>query len=113
MSMKEENNNYEEDGNIVELVDEEGNTLRYEHVGTIEYKGEWYCFFTPEAAAQEGDEDEGEEVAVFRLVGEEDNETLEIVEDDELLDEVFAEFCNQYENSEEADEAASLEPDAE
>ena len=50
---------------------------------------------------------------MFRLVGEEDNETLEIVEDDELLDEVFAEFCNQYENSEEADEAASLEPDAE
>jgi len=50
MSMKEENNDYEEDGNIVELVDEEGNTLRYEHVGTIEYKGEWYCFFTTEAA---------------------------------------------------------------
>ncbi|MGN0822217.1 MAG: Holliday junction resolvase RuvX [Candidatus Gallimonas sp.] len=110
MSMKEESNDYEED-NIVELIDEEGNTLRYEHVGTIEYKGEWYCFFTPEEQAEEADEDEGEEVAVFRLVGDEDNETLEIVDDDALLDEVFAEFCNQYENSEDADDAAALEPD--
>ncbi len=111
MSMKEENNVYEEDSNIVELVDEEGNTLRYEHVGTIEYKGEWYCFFTPENA--EVDEEEGEEVAVFHLVGDEDNETLEIVEDDDLLNEVFAEFCNQYEYAEDADEAMSLEPDEE
>ncbi len=107
MSMKEERNDYEEESNIVELVDDEGNTLRYEHVGTIEYKGEWYCFFTPELS--EESDDEGEEVAVFRLVGDEDNETLEIIEDDDLLDEVFAEFCNQYEYAEDADEAASLD----
>lgn len=116
MNMKEESNDYEEDENIVELVDEEGNTLRYEHVGTIEYKGEWYCFFTPEKSAEEADEEddeEGEEVAVFHLVGDEDNETLETIEDEALLDEVFAEFCNQYEEFEDADEAASLEPDEE
>ncbi len=115
MKMKEESNDYEDDGNIVELVDEDGNTLRYEHVGTIEYKGEWYCFFTPEKGAEEAedDEDEGEEVAVFHLVGEEDDERLETIEDDELLDEVFAEFCNQYEEYEDADEARELEPDEE
>ena len=113
MSMREESYDYEDDSNIVELVDEDGNILRYEHVGTIEYKGEWYCFFTPETAAEEADEDEGEEIAVFRLVGDEDNETLEIVDDDDLLNEVFAEFCNQYEDSEGADEAEALEPDAE
>lgn len=113
MSMKEENNEYEEGDNIVELVDEDGNTLRYEHVGTIQYKDEWYCFFTPEKAAEEADDDEGEEVAVFRLVGDEENETLETIEDDALLDEVFAEFCRQYEDSEDADEARALEPDGE
>ncbi len=109
MSMKEENNEYVEEGNVVELVDEEGNTVRFEHVGTIEYKGEWYCFFTPELS--EESDDEGEEVAVFHLVGDEDNETLEIVEDEQLLDEVFAEFCNQYEYAEDTDDAAALEPD--
>ena len=47
------------------------------------------------------------------LVGEEDDEHLETIEDETLLDEVFAEFCNQYEDSEDADEAAMLEPDEE
>ena len=113
MSLKEERNDYENDENIVELIDEDGNTLRYEHVGTIEYKGEWYCFFTPILNVEEADEDEGEEVAVFRLVGDEDDERLETIDDDALLDEVFAEVCNQYEDFEDADEAALLEPDEE
>ena len=46
-------------------------------------------------------------------MGEEDDESLEQIEDDSLLDEVFAEFCKQYEDFEDADEAASLEPDEE
>lgn len=114
MSLKEEYNDYEENDNVVELVDEDGNPQRFEHIGTIEYKGEWYCFFTPEKT-EESDEDdeEGEEVAVFHLVGEEDDERLETIEDDALLDEVFAEFCNQYEDFEDADDAAALEPDEE
>lgn len=112
MTMKEEYNDYEDDGNVVELVDEDGNTLRYEHVGTIEYKGEWYCFLTPEKTEDASEDDEeGEEVAVFHLVGDEDDEQLEVIEDEALLDEVFAEFCNQYGDSEDADDAAALEPD--
>lgn len=111
--MKEERNDYDEDNNIVELVDEDGNTLRYEHLLTFEYKNEWYCAFTPETPAEETDEEEGDEVAIFHLVGEEENESLEPIEDDALLDEVFAEFCNQYEDFEDADEAAMLEPDEE
>lgn len=105
MSMKEESNDYEDDESIVELVDEEGNTQRFEHIGTIEYKGEWYCFFTPETTAEESEEDGDEEVAVFHLVGEEDDERLETIEDEALLDEVFEEFCRQYdEYDEESDE---------
>lgn len=114
--MKEERNDYDEENNIVELVDDEGNTLRYEHIMTFEYKNEWYCAFTPEKTAEEpseDDEEEGDEVAIFRIAGEEDDETLEPIEDDELLDEVFAEFCSQYEDFEDADEAAALEPDEE
>ncbi len=108
MSMKEERNDYLDEDNIVELVDEDGTSHRFQHVATIEYKGEWYCFFTPEITEESEDEDEAE-IAVFRLVGEEDDERLETIEDDALLDEVFAEFCNQYEDSEDADEALSLD----
>ena len=35
------------------------------------------------------------------------------IEDDEELDEVFAEFCSQYEDFEDADEAALLDGDGE
>lgn len=111
-NMKEEREQYDEENNIVELIDEEGNSLHYEHLLTFEYKGEWYCAFTPVEDAEEAQEDEeGEEVVIYHLVGGENDETLEPIEDDEKLDEVFAEFCNQYEDFEDADEAAALEPD--
>ena len=114
INMKEEREEYDEENNIVELIDEEGNSLRYEHLMTFEYKGEWYCAFTPVLEAEEAQEDEeGDEVVIYHLVGGENDETLEPIEDDEKLDEVFAEFCNQYEDFEDADEAEALEPDAE
>lgn len=114
-TVKEESNNYEDDENIVELTDDEGNTYRFEHLMTFEYKEEWYCALAPELPAEEeaeGDEEEGDEVAIYHIVGEGDDEQLETIEDDDLLDEVFAEFCTQYEDFEDADEAESLEPDA-
>ncbi len=113
-SMKEEREEYDEENNIVELIDEDGNSQRLEHIMTFEYKGEWYCAFTSVAQAEETDGDEeGDEVVIYHLVGGENDETLEPIEDDEKLDEVVAEFCNQYEDFEDADEAASLEPDEE
>lgn len=110
MSYKEEQEGYEEEDNIVELVDDEGATYRYEHVGTVEYRGEWYCCLVPV-----DDEDDGEEgeVVIFHIVGDEDSEELEAVEDDVLLDEIFAEYRHLYGDSDDADEAAALEPSEE
>ena len=102
----------EEEGNIIELIDDEGNTQRYELLLTFQYKGEWYVALAPETAAEEeGDEEEGEEVAIYHVTGSEDDEHLETIDDDEFLDEVFAEFCSQYEDFEDADEAAKLDDD--
>ncbi len=114
--MKEEANNYDDD-NIVELVSEDGETLSFEHLLTFEYKGEWYIALTPAAAPEEEteaeeDDEEGDEIVIYHLVGGEDDEELETIEDDALLDEVFAEFCNQYEDFEDADEAEQLDGDA-
>lgn len=113
-AMKEENNHYEDESNIVELIDDEGNTLQYEHLMTFEYKKEWYVALTQVTEPEEAEEDdgeEGEEIAIYHLVGGEDDETLEPIEDDALLDEVFAEFCAQYEDFEDADEAELLDSD--
>lgn len=108
MSEKEltENEEYDEEENILELEDDEGNVERYLHIGTIDYKGEWYCFFQK---AEPETEEEEDEVVMFRLVGEGENQELLPLEDEQLMDEVFAEFCNQYEQYEDSDDAMSLE----
>lgn len=112
--MKEERNDYNEEENIVELVDDDGNSFRFEHLMTFEYKGNWYCALAEikeaeEVAEDDDGEEEDEEVAIYRIEGDDENERLVQIEDDEELDEVFAEFCAQYEDFEDADEAAQLD----
>ncbi len=94
----------DEEERIIELEDEEGNAEKFLHIGTIEYRGEKYCFFQK---AEPETEEEEDEVVMFRL--DEENELLLPLEDEQLMDEVFAEFCHQYEDFEDADEALSLE----
>ncbi len=105
-NMKEDQTGYEEEDNIVELIDDDGEKYRYEHLMTFEYEGEWYCAMTPALPAEEeseDEEDEGEEVAFFHIVGEEEDEHLEIIEDDDLLDELFEEFNRIWDEDEEED----------
>ena len=97
---------YEEEDNILELEDDEGNVEKFLHIGTIDYKGQWYCFFQK---AEPESEEEEDEVIIFALKGEGDDAVLEPLEDEQLLDEVFAEFCHQYENFENSQEAEDLE----
>ena len=91
---------------IIELEDEDGNTEKFLHIGTIEYRGEWYCFFQK---AEPETEEEEDEVVMFRLEGEGDDKRLATLEDEQLMDEVFAEFCHQYEDFENSEEAMELE----
>ena len=103
--MNEEKELYEdEEERIIELEDDEGNVERFLHIGTIEYRGEWYCFFQK---AEPETEEEEDEVVMFRL--DKDNETLLPLEDEQLMDEVFAEFCHQYEEFENSEDAMRLE----
>ena len=92
---------------IVELTTEDGKKLKFYFVGTIEYKGKYYSAFEP-AEQIEGMEDD--DLIIFELSGD-DEETADLlpVEDEQLLDEVFEEFCRVLEEDELAEEAASLE----
>ena len=95
-----------EDEGIVYLVDDEGNEEAYIAVDSVEYKGAEYCVLRK--AYPETEEEEGE-VVIFLMEADGEDVQLLPVEDDALLDEVFAEFCNNYEDFEDADEAASLD----
>jgi len=92
----------DEEERIIELEDDEGNSEKFLHIGTIEYRGDWYCFFQK---AEPETEEEEDEVVMFRL----DGEQLMPLEDEQLMDEVFAEFCHQYEEFENSQDAMKLD----
>ena len=100
----EKNEMMEEEDRIIELEDEDGNVERLYHMATIEYRGGMYCVFQK---AEPETEEEEDEVVIFAL--DEEKEMLLPIEDESLLDEVFAEFCNQFEDFEDSDEAELLD----
>ena len=105
MKKEEMNEEYEEE-NVLELEDDEGNVEKFLHIGTIEYRGDWYCFFQK---AEPETEEEEDEVVMFLLKEENGEQRLLPLEDEQLMDEVFAEFCHQYEDFENSEEAMMLD----
>lgn len=80
--MSEEEELLEEE--IVELIDDDGNVIKFKLLDVTEYKGEKYTLLL---AAEPNEEIGEDEVVIFRL--NEKEETLEPIEDDNLLQEVF------------------------
>ncbi len=105
-TMKQEYTEDTEEEQIFEVEDDEGNTVRLYHIATIEYKEKWYCVFQQ---AEPETEEEEDEVTIFELQENGEDRNLLPIEDEALLDEVFAEFCREYENYENSDEAMSLD----
>lgn len=94
-----ENEHNESDG-FVALTGEDGNVEKFYHVGTIDYKDGWYVFFQPAEPKNGVDPDE---LVVFKLSGDERDETLLPVKDETLLDELYAEFMRELEEDDETE----------
>lgn len=77
--------NEEEESEIIELVDDDGKEMKFKLLDVTEYKGVKYTLLL---AAEPNEEFADDEVVIFRL--NEKEETLEPIEDDALLEEVFA-----------------------
>ena len=95
--MSEEEELLEEE--IVELIDDDGNVIKFKLLDVTEYKGEKYTLLL---AAEPNDEIAEDEVVIFRL--NEKEETLEPIEDDNLLQEVFDFYQQEVEAEEGVDE---------
>ena len=106
MNNEMENEVYEEEDRIFEVEAEDGTIEKLYHIATIEYRKAMYCIFQK---AEPETEEEEDEVIIFALQGEGDDAMLVPIEDAQLLDEVFAEFCHQYEQFENSDDAMDLE----
>ena len=80
----------EEESNILTLTDENGEEINFEYLDCIEYQGVEYLILAPE-----GDE-EGETVILEVQPVDEENENYIGVEDEAVLDAVFAIFKEKY-----------------
>ena len=85
---------------VIEIVDDDGQVIKFKLLDVTEYKGEKYTLLL---AAEPNDEIGEDEVVIFRL--NEEDEVLEPVEDEKLLEEVF-EF---YQTEVEAEDAEGEE----
>ena len=86
----------EELDNIIILNDEDGKEVQFEFLDLIEYDEEEYVVLLP--VSEEGEEDEGEVVILKLEDTDEDSEEESYVgvEDEEILNKVFAIFKEKY-----------------
>ncbi len=95
-----ENNRMENGNEIVELLDEDGKSVRFEHLMTVEYEGDPYVLLVPIDEVEDVDEDE---VIILRIETSEDGDDAYVgIEDEELLEKIFERYLEIAEADEEA-----------
>ena len=86
-------NNHELDmerDDIVELIDEDGNEVQFEHLMTLEHEGRAYICLVPVEPMEDVAEDE---LVILRIETDEDgNDIYATIEDDAELDAVFEKY---------------------
>lgn len=86
----------------IEILDDKGNKMEFYHIGSMDFEGKNYAFFQPGESIEGADPDE---VVIFEI--DEEKKVLLPIEDEELLDRIFAQFEMEY-YAEYADENEEL-----
>lgn len=92
----EENlNNGEEQSNIIELLDENGKSVKFEFLDLIEYENNNYVILLP---AEEVEDEDSDEVVILKEDTSADNgeQSYVSVEDEETLNKVFEIFKEKF-----------------
>lgn len=80
----------DERNNIIELVDEQGEAVEFEHLMTVEHEGGYYIVLM---AVQDDDESEEGEVVILKMEKDDKGEDCYVtIEDDSVLQAVFDKF---------------------
>lgn len=95
-----EDNRMESGNEIIELLDEDGKSVRFEHLMTVEYEGDPYVLLVPIDEVEDVDDDE---VIIMRIETSKDGEDAYVgIEDEELLEKIFERYLEIAEADEEA-----------
>lgn len=74
---------------LIDLIDEDGNTVKFEHLDTVKVGGSEYIICIP----FDDDEEEVTEIAIFKIDKDKNSEDcLSQVTDDELASRIYDEF---------------------
>lgn len=91
----------DENNNIIELVDEQGESVEFEHLMTLEHNGAYYIVLM--AAEDQQSEDEGE-VLILKMDKDDKGEDCYVtVDDDEEAQQVFDLFVKALEEEDDAE----------
>ena len=83
---------FNEEDDLIELVDENGETTVFEHLATLEYDGESYL-----ALCDPESEEDNLEVFILKIEQDENGEDVYNVPDDDVADAVFAKLVEMTE----------------
>lgn len=88
-----ENNNFDmelDQENIIELVDDEGNSVQFEHLMSLEHNGNVYICLAPVEPMEDVEEDE---LVIMRILTDENgNDYYSTIESEKELNEVFEKY---------------------
>ena len=91
--MSEDNEFDQAEVSVIELYDEAGESVKFEHLDTIELDGAKYVVITPlNEEAEVGDEIESDVYIMLVATTDDGEEVLEMIEDDSIVEKIFEEF---------------------
>ncbi len=91
----------EEQNTIIELIDESGNTVKFDLVMTFDYEGKRYAALLPIDTVENVGDDE---VVLLEVVKEKNGDNFVSIDNPILLDEVFNEFIELFDEMADGDD---------
>jgi uncharacterized protein YrzB (UPF0473 family) len=91
----------EEQNTIIELIDESGNTVKFDLVMTFDYEGKRYAALLPIDTVENVGDDE---VVLLEVVKEKNGDNFVSIDNPVLLDEVFNEFIELFDEMADGDD---------
>ncbi len=92
----------EEQSTVIELIDESGNTVKFDLVMTFDYEGKRYAALLPIDSVENVGDDE---VVLLEVVKDKNGENFVSINNPVLLDEVFNEFIELFDEMADGDDA--------
>ena len=97
----------EEQSTIIELVDESGNNVKFDLVMTFDYEGKRYAALLPVDEVENVGDDE---VVLLEVVKDKSGDNFVSIDNPVLLDEVFNEFIELFDEMADGDDEEDDEP---